>query len=204
MIVRNKIDKKIKRILSPTLREFGFASINNRCHYALHNDCTWVFNINHVGSYYSELSGWTAQSLNATVGIYYDFIPPIWSDEEKYPKYYDCQLQLELCSQLEEADQRYNDHKKFDQSKEQVWWFNTNGNNIEEVIIDIKNSFLKTGLPWLKKYSNIESAFEKIEGEMNSYHKFYKAKFFAKYLNQWEKYERYNQLFKVEATKFGE
>lgn len=204
MIVRNKIDKRIKRILSPVLKEFGFTSINSRNHYALHNDCTWILNINHIGNYYSELTGWPAQSLNATVGIYYDFIPPISDENEKYekfPKFYDCQLQMELRNQLSETNHRMS---KWVQSKENIWWFHSDGKNIDDVIYDIRNSFIETGLPWLKKYSNIESAFEKIEGEMNSYHKFYKAKFFAKHLNQWEKYEKYDQLFKVEATKFGE
>ncbi|MGE8206485.1 DUF4304 domain-containing protein [Heyndrickxia sp. NPDC080065] len=202
-MVRNKIDKHIKRILTPVLKEFGFTSVNSRNYYTLHNDCIWVFNIYHVGKYYSELSGWPAQSLNATVGIYFDFIPPEWDEVdryEKFPKYYDCQLQMELSSQLDAKTKVH----QFDREKENVWWFNSDGNNIEDVIDDIRNSFITTGLPWLKKYSNIESAFEKIEGEMNSYHKFYKAKFFAKHLNQWDKYEKYNHLFKVEANKFGE
>ncbi|WP_181294636.1 DUF4304 domain-containing protein [Heyndrickxia sporothermodurans] len=203
MIVRSKIDKKIKRILSPVLKEFGFLSINSRNYYALHNDCIWVLNINHVGKYSSELSGWPAQSLNATVGIYYDFIPPLSDDIERienFPKYYECQLQMELCCQNNEIYDQIKDNKKL----ESIWWFHPNGSNIEDVVHDIRNAFVNTGLPWLKKYSNLERAFEKIEGELNSYHKFYKAKFFAKYLNQWDKYEKYNHLFKVEATKFGE
>jgi len=192
-MVRNKVDRRIKRILSPILREYGFKSMNCRNYYAFHKECIWVFHLNHVGKYDSELSGWPAQSLNAMVGIYFDFIPPLWNEEhrdEKFPKYEDCQLQMELCSQKREKDN--------------IWWFHSDGQNIEDVIYEIKNTFILTGLPWLKKYSNFESAFQKIEGEVNSYQKFYKAKFFAKYLNQWEKYEKYSLLFRGEATKFGE
>jgi len=191
--VRNKVDKNIKRILLPVLRENGFISMNCRNYYAFHKDCIWALTLNHVGNYHSELSGWPAQSLNAMVGIYFNFIPPIWNEnsrKEKFPTYDDCQLQMELCSQKWEQDN--------------IWWFCSDGQNMEDVIYDIKNTFMLTGLPWLKKYSNMERAFKKIEGEVNSYHKFYKAKFFAQYLNQMDKYEQYDRLFEIEATKFGE
>ncbi|GIN40662.1 MULTISPECIES: DUF4304 domain-containing protein [Heyndrickxia] len=199
MIVRNKIDKKLKRILYPVLKEYGFESINNRRYYAVHDNCTWVISINHIGKYYSELSGWPAQSLNVTIGIYFDFIPPI-IEFNKFPNHYDCQVQMELCC----VNEGENNGNKPDREKETIWWFWSNGKNIEDVINNIKYSFLKTGLPWLKKYSNIERAFEKIEREINSYHKFYNAQFFAKHLKLWDKYEEYHQLFKAEAIKFGE
>ncbi|PKR85340.1 hypothetical protein [Heyndrickxia camelliae] len=193
MMIRNKVDRKIKRILLPILREYGFISMNCRNYYALHKECIWVLNLDHVGNYISDLSGWSAQSLNAMVGIYFNFIPPIWNENnrrEKFPTYDECQLQMELCSQKWQKDN--------------TWWFCSDGKNMEEIMDDIKNTFLLTGVPWLERYSNIEHAFKKIEGEVNSYHKFYKAKCFAKHLKQWDKYEKYDRLFRNEAIKFGE
>ena len=201
-MIRNKIDRNLRRILSPALQEYGFKNINSRNYYALQKECIWVFHLNHVGKYDSELSGWSAQSLNGIVGIYFDFIPPprdAVGRIEEFSDHDDCQLQMELCSQGVQTN-----NLSFNREKDPIWWFHSDGTNMEDVIYDIRNTFISNGLPWLKKYSNIECTFKKIEGEMNSYHKFYKAKFFAKYLNQWDKYEKYNRLFKIEATKFGE
>lgn len=75
--------------------------------------------------------------------------------------------------------------------------------NIEEVITDIKNSFSRDGLEWFRTFTNLKAAFNEIENQHNSLNKVYKAKYFAEYLKDSEKINKYTQLFDMEQKRIN-
>lgn len=90
----------------------------------------------------------------------------------------------------------------FSESKD-IWWIESDGSNVEEVIADIKQSFLNDGLKWFKEYQDINTAFTEIENGHDSYNKFFKASYFAEHLNEKDKLLRYTQLMEQERKRIG-
>lgn len=60
---------------------------------------------------------------------------------------------------------------------------------------------MNKGYGWLKENTEIERAFVEIEKERDSWNKFYKAKYFAKHLNDHSKLKRYTHLFEQEQER---
>lgn len=210
MIGLPEIYKEIRGILSPVLKKNGFTKVITRNNWGRHNECIWVLDISAIGNYFSDITGWTPMSLTVTLGIYYEFIPTlddgikVGTKGELLPKYHQCHLWKELNCKLDQSKYKKHLENPAERERNDIWWVETDGSNIEEVLTDINKSFLDDGLPWIKKFTNLDVAFEEIEKEVDSYNKFYKAKFFAKHLNKMNQYEEYFHLFEKELIRLGE
>lgn len=204
MIGSLEINKVIRKILTPTLKENGFTKVNTRHNWAFIDHCIWVLDIAAVGKYFSDVTGWPPMSIHVELGIYYDFLPPENSDiktgskGELLPKVHQCQLRNDLFCNIDQANYTSHLNNSAEADRKDIWWIETDGSNIEEVISDIKHSFLNSGLDWFCKYTDLETAFNEIEKEHDSYNKFYKAKYFAKHLKDYAKFNEYSQLFEQE------
>lgn len=205
-----EINKVIRKILSPTLRENGFSKVNTRNNWGWHDHCIWVLNIQAVGNYFSEVTGWTPSSLTVCGGIYFDFIPPlekVKTDEKGnlLPKYHECPIQfLEFECTLDQTKYIKHLDNPAERKRTDIWWIEPDGSNVEQVITNITDVFLKKGLDLFKKYTDLEVAFRYIEEETTGYSGFHYAKYFAKFLNESDKFEKYNDLFIKEAKRIGE
>ncbi|MEE6452635.1 DUF4304 domain-containing protein [Gottfriedia acidiceleris] len=209
MISSPEINKIIRKILTPSLKEHGFTKTNTRNNWGWHNHSIWVLNIEGVGSYFSNVTGWTPMSIHVEMGIYYDFVPPLNSEinignnGELLPKYYQCHFQKSLNCNLNQSNYTNHLDNPAERERKDIWWIETDGLNVEEVIVDIKQSFLKNGLEWLRELTNVNTAFTEIEKGHDSYNKFYKARYFAEHLNEKEKLQMYTQLMEQERKRIG-
>lgn len=70
MTESNEIDKSIRKIFSPVLREHGFCKVRTRNNWGYHGTNIWVVNICAVGNYFSQVTGWPPMSINVWLGIY--------------------------------------------------------------------------------------------------------------------------------------
>jgi hypothetical protein len=207
MIGSPEVNKIIRKTLSPVLKENGFTKVNTRHNWTWIDNSIWVMDITAVGRYFSDVTGWPPMSIHVDLGIYYDFIPA----NDKYlkmdgqgkvlPKTHQCHLQGELYSTLNQLKYMSNLSNPAEQKRKDLWWIEPDGSNIEEVIENVKQSFLTDGIDWFRKHTEIEHAFLEIEKEHDCLEKYYKAKFFAKHLNRDSKFEEYDQLFRQEQKR---
>ncbi|MGN7942095.1 DUF4304 domain-containing protein [Virgibacillus sp. 6R] len=207
MVGTPEINKVIRKILSPTLRENGFHKVNTRHNWGWNDHCIWVLDIAAVGKSFSDVTGWSPMSIIVELGIYYDFIPPrdeikISAKGELLPKIYQCDVRYDLSCNLDQSKYTKNFYNRAEKERNDIWWIQPDGSNIEEVINDIKQDFLHNGLKWLIRNSNVETAYAEIEKEEDSYNKFYNAMYFAKHLNDNERLDMYSKLLEQEQKKF--
>ncbi|WP_341201449.1 DUF4304 domain-containing protein [Planomicrobium okeanokoites] len=207
MIGSPEVNKVIRELLSPVLKENGFTKVNTRNNFAWIDNSIWVLNITAVGRYFSDVTGWPPMSIHVDLGIYYNFIPVI-SDRIKieedgriFPKSHQCHLQGELLSTLDQMKYMSNLSNPAEQKRKDLWWIEPDGSNVEEVIENVKQSFLTDGINWFRKNTDIEQAFMEIEKEHDCLEKYYKAKFFAAHLNLESKFKEYDQLFRQEQKR---
>ena len=209
MIGSPEINKVIRKSLSPILKENGFNKVNTRNNWRWIDQCIWVLKIGAVGNYFSEVTGWPPMSIHVELGIYYVFIPS--SEEikkgtngELLPKEYQCHLRKELNCNLNQSNYTRHLDNPADRTRTDIWWVEPDGSNVNEVIRDIGKSFVEKGLNWYKNNTDLETAFNTIENQLNDgYDKYYKAKYFAEFLKQEEKFDMYNYLFEQEKKRIG-
>ena len=207
MIGSPEINKLIRKILSPTLKENGFDRVNTRHNWGWKDHCIWVLDITAVGKYFSDVTGWSPMSVYVELGIYYDFVPPkygeikIGTKGELLPKPHQCQLQNQLYCSLEQSNYTKLFDNPAERDRNDIWWIQPDGSNIEEVINNIKQDFLINGLGWLIKNTDLKTAFYEIEKESNSFNKFYNARYFAEHLNDNAKFNEYNLLLEQEQKR---
>ena len=155
--VKNKV---IRRVLSPTLRECGFTKVQTRTNWCHLDDRIWVFVIRSIG--YTGLPNYfPTQSLHCEIGVHFKDFPPhprpplrttpkVDKDGLLVPRETECHWrghltiindQSHLCRGLRHPQER---------NRKDVWWVSKDGSNVEDVVEDIRQSFLKKGLRRLK------------------------------------------------------
>lgn len=88
-------------------------------------------------------------------GIYYKFIPEFLDIKIAKPDLGDCTIRRYLKKELEQSAISYRDQ----------WTIGENGSDIEEVFSAVEESWIKFGIPWFEKYSNLEHALDTIQNE---------------------------------------
>ena len=208
MIGSPEVNKVIRKVISPVLRENGFSKVNTRNNWGYSGDSVKVFKIRSVGNYFSDVTGWPPMSVGVEIGIYYKFIPddypPKTDNKGNYlPQEYHCHLRSNLEIQHDQSKYaKVLDHD-LERQRKDIWWIEPNGGNIEQAVNDIKAAFLKDGAPWLKKYSDCKKAYDFIISEHDCYSKYLNAKYFAKYLGLEDDYKKYSKLLSNEAKRIS-
>jgi hypothetical protein len=210
MISSPDIDKALRKHLSPILRESGFTKVSARKSWGWHGHCVWVLNIRAVGSYFSDVTGWPPMSVGVWTGVYYDFIPfeghtsPKVDDKGRLiPDEVYCHIRSHLSCTLDQSIYTNRLSNCAERVRKDIWWFERDGSNMVEAVENIALSFVDEGKPWFKRHTNLEATFAEIESEHNCYHKYYRAKYFAKQLGFDKKYEMYGELTDKEKARIG-
>lgn len=208
MIGSSEVNKVLRRHLSATLRAQGFQKVDARNAWAWHDHVIWVFLVRSVGSYFSQVTGWPPMSLTVSLGVFYDFIPPpspIKSDSRGrlLPKEYECDLRFRSALQrsIDQSDRTIKLSNAAERNRNDIWWIDPDGANVNEVIPDIASSLIVQGMPWFEGLVDLNTAFCEIENDKDCYSKFRAAKYFAKQLDLPGKFALYSELLMAEKKE---
>ena len=157
MIGSSEINRVIRDVLSPVLRENGFSRVQARNAWGWHDECIWVLNLRAVGSYFSAVTGWPPMSVEVQLGVYCEFLPPtsgrIKQDikGELLPTESQCHEHYGLSCWLDQEAYTGRLDNPAEQKRSDLWWIEPDGSNLLAVVEDFKKSFLGEGLSWLKR-----------------------------------------------------
>lgn len=208
MIGSPEINKLIRKIFSPVLRENGFSKVETRDNWGWHKNAIWVLKIRAVGRYFSQVTDWPSMSIVVDLGIFYDFIPSEFTikrdpDGKLLPEEPQCHVRSSLLSTLNQSNLKNRLGNPAERERKDIWWIQPDGSNLEEVINNVKECFLNKGIEWFDNFTDLKFAFRQLEKERDCYHKFYRVTYFAKQLGETKKFEKYFQLLEQEAKRIG-
>jgi len=162
MITSGDINKILRRVVVPTLREIGFTKFKGRVAWRYLDDSIWVFHARAVGSYFSQVTGFPPASLTAELCIFYlDFpkTPPVEADDDGLliPKDVHCHCRYGLDNIADQIAIRSQSMSPTERRRRDIWWVEPDGSNGEAVAEDIRRSILEYGVPLLQKPYNARS-----------------------------------------------
>jgi hypothetical protein len=149
-------------------------------------------------------------SLTAWLGVYYEFI--LWREEHVrkdkdgrlVPREYFCQMRMTLKTKNVSLQKRPKLDNPMEQDRDDVWWVDPEGRNIEAVLSDIRKSFLETGVPWLNDMTDLENVLEKVRAERDCREKYWRAMYLAQRLGLSEESKRYRTLYEEKTRQLDE
>ena len=145
MIGSPDIDKHIRRVISPLLRENGFSKVMMRNNWAYRDTCIWIFNIRAVGNYFSQVTGFPPMSLTAWLGVLYTFIPAqaeIKTDRDGLllPQEYLGHMRSALRNYDHRLQVRSGLTNPAEVKRDDIWWIDPDGGNIGPMVDDLAAS----------------------------------------------------------------
>jgi len=208
MIGSPQIDKYIRKTISPILRNNGFSKVKTRNNWAYQEKCIWIFNIRSVGYYFSQVTGFPPMSLTAWLGIFYTFIPhppkiKVDKDGLLLPPEYAGHLRLTLKNHNCKLQIRSRLKNPLEVQREDIWWIDPDGCNLEPMINDLAKSLQTEGIPWLKYGTDLNNAFDFIQKERDCYNKFRLAMYLSKEIGNEKEYIKYTHLWEEEEKRIN-
>jgi len=210
MIGSPEINKVVRHVLSPVLRQHGFTRVQTRKNWGWHGPCTWVLEICAVGSYFGYVTGWPPMSVAVWLGVFYDFIPAefsgtvkVDSDGKPLPREYQCHMRSHLACTLDQSRYKLRLDNPAERARNDLWWIEPDGSNVEGVIQAIMEQYLVAGLPWFERQADLPAIYTEIQQEPESVWKFWRAAAFASQLQLEAEYRKYRELMIQEAQRIG-
>lgn len=159
MITSGDINKILRRVVVPTLREIGFTKFKGRVAWRYLDDAIWVFQTKAVGNYFSQVTGFPPSSLTARLGIFFLDFPgshPIKTADDGLPVPDEsrCHVRYGLDNMADQIAVRNPEMLEQERLRKDVWWLDRDGSNAEAVVEDIRRSILEYGVPLLEKPYN--------------------------------------------------
>lgn len=166
------VNRVLRRVLNPALREIGFTKFKGRCAWRYLEDCLWVLQIRAVGNHFGLVTGYPPMSLGGELCIFFPDFPspdpvlpnskPSQDADGKYvPKPPECQIRYPLMVQLDQAADRVSIESAVERRRDDVWFVTPDGSNLEAVVEDVRRSVVEWGVLFLLKPYN--SRAEQIE-----------------------------------------
>ena len=145
------VNRRIKNEIWPLLRKSGFSAFSTRTTWRYTPEQIHVVNFQSFNSYLAEGLGCTTFSFGLNLGIYFTAIPAFslatnHKDSESRPQEYQCHF-------------RHHPLKRFDQSefpRRDIWYIETDGLNLPEVIADARTVVEMDALPWFDRFRSME------------------------------------------------
>jgi hypothetical protein len=138
-----EINKIIRRVVSPALRETGFMHVQTRNNWAWYDDVVWVFKIRAVGHHFSSVTDWPPMSVCVWLSTFYTFFPTEpWIKRDDtgrlLPKESIGQMRSHLSCTLDQSRIKANLKAWPEKQRTDIWGIEPDGSNVEEVIETIK------------------------------------------------------------------
>ena len=210
MIGSPEVNKIIRRDLSPLLKQQGFAQVQVRHNWGWHGSCTWVLDIRSVGSYFASVTGWPAQSLSVSLGVFYDFVPlglpriaKHTPDGKPLPADVDCHQRSVLNCGFDQHHYTKQLENPGERSRNDLWWIEPDGNNVSNAVQDIARQFLAGGLIWFDRMTDLSTAYSTVLTQHDCLNKFSLATYLAKYLQREAEYQDHRTKLENEALRIG-
>ena len=208
MITSSDTNKLLRKYLSPILRENGFSKVSARKSWGWKDSSVLVLQVRSVGSHFSAVTGWPPMSIFVWIGMYYNFIPcnghPPPSLDEKgrlIPDASQCHMQADLSCSLDQSQFTDKLSNPADRTRTDIWWVERDGSNMIEAVENIALSFIDQGIPWFRRYADLEAAFADVELERDCYVKYHRASYLAKELGFEAKHKMYAALRDAENER---
>ena len=148
-------------------------------------------------------------SICVSLGIFYEFVPTeskIKKDEDEklLPEEHLCHMRNHLVVSLDQSKYQLKLDNPAERKRNDIWWVDPDGENVEDVIGDIKRQFLNNGLKWFHYLSKIETVLKEVEKEKACFNKFFRAKYFAERLGDKAKLSKYTELLRTESERLSQ
>ena len=159
MIGSKEVNRIIKSIIHPTLKENEYSAIQSRKAWRHFDNKVYHFLISSVGSYFSNVTGFPPMSISSSINIFYLNFPD-GKVAEKYdkkdrplPKQTECHFRFPLEKNDYQVEYTKTIQNSIERKRRDVWWIEPNGNNIVEVILDLQKTLLEYAFPLVEKPS---------------------------------------------------
>lgn len=149
------VQKEIWSELGPILRENGFRLEGNtaRRFLSTHID---VIGLQWFGPSLAKRVRCTQNSFSVRLGCYFRFIPSLallkTTDGEPLPEEAHCQIRKTV----------FRSFKQPECDRKDIWYVDTTGNSLDEIISRLKNAFEQEALPWFQRFSSLKEALRTI------------------------------------------
>lgn len=202
------INKSLRKHVSPVLREAGFEKVDARNGWAWKPDATLVVSIRAVGRYFGEVTGWPPSSVCVWLGANYSFMPylrPLKLDPagRVLPSEHECHMRSHVERRLEQEGRIKTLSNAVEKKRRDIWWFDSNGGNAEEVARDIAECFQNQAVPWFARCLDLDAAFRSIESERDCFTKYVRAAHLAKRIDRVNAHKQYSDLAEKEGKRIG-
>jgi len=158
MVGSPEVNKIIRKIISPALRQYGFTKVKARNYWLYRENEIWYIVIKSVGSYFSQVTGFPSQSVSVSYGIYFTNMPSLATpkidkDGLAVPKEYECQFRGSIENIVCQKHLRKDFGSEPERNRKNIWWISNDGSNIDDAIEDIKNSLMANAIPDMESAS---------------------------------------------------
>jgi hypothetical protein len=159
MIGPRDISASLRRHLFPALKAAGFDPVGPRGAFRRIDGITCQLSYRCVGARFSASTGFPSLSLDAQAGVHFDCVPNPFSDEVPRDKS-GMPLAMEVHRSLggdRKAQPRRGMHAA-EMEREDIWWIEPDGSNLEAAVTDLARTMLTEALPWFNRWDSAKSA----------------------------------------------
>lgn len=169
-----KVSRAIDCALRPVLVANGFSKFKGRTAYRYEGDTIFGFTTAAVGTYFSEITGFTPASFTATLWVNFQAIPErakpsIDRDGLALPTA--MHRYLELLSDLD-SQERLGVKAGPELSREDIWWVHPGGENLSLLTRDLAAAFEHQAADWISLYLNKERLLALVDSEGDCFGKY--------------------------------
>jgi len=178
------VDKSLRAIVWPVLKEVGFTRRNGRTTWRDRPGCIQTMNIQSFNSYLAEAMGATTFSFGVNVGVFYPVIAEhagsgAFIKDLSRPAEYDCQARFHMAKGISQPN---TERRRWFGARTpvaelgawvdrpDVWYVRADGTNLDEVVADARDQVVTTGLPWLDRLADLAEARRKFLEDESTNH----------------------------------
>ncbi len=159
------VNKYIGEIVRPELKKLGFNRFTTRNSWRYRDQVIDIINFQSFNSYNADVMGVTTYSFSVNLGSFHIDIPSQHMIKEKdgllRPEEYESPFRGGLSCKIQQNEI----------DRDDIWFVNQKGSNVEECVVDAKNQILNIGMDWFEKLSSKEELRKILKNEKEDMHK---------------------------------
>ena len=140
------VDKSLRRIVRPTLKESGFNKNRGRNSWRVHEHATCVINFQSFNAHHAEIYGCTTFSVALNAGIFLNdtrLCPWVTDRTPEFPKEHECHIRMsphKPAGYLDGCDGG------------NIWYIKPDGSNMDDALNILADTLKGTVLPWFDRH----------------------------------------------------